>query len=326
MKAPALPVFLTSLAILATEVFYTRLFSILLWSNIAFAVLSLALLGLGSSGLVVYLFPHVFRRERAEDQVAWLLPATGWSLLASYGLIMISTRTPVAQWVPVLGLVGLILVAMLPYFAGGLILAIVFTHFSDRIAKLYFWDLVGAALGATLVVPALYLFNGPALLPAIALVLAASGAVYGYRRSRAAAQASLGSCLFFVAFLAVPEAREALAVRQAKGAPTPNIMLERWDPLARIALSPGPDERTRFLTMDGGAVTAVIRFDGDFERMSFLKGNILQLAYHLRNYDSSVIIGPGGGSDVLASLVFGNRDTFTISPASMRASAKAARS
>jgi hypothetical protein len=312
MKAPALPVFLTSLAILATEVFYTRLFSILLWSNIAFAVLSLALLGLGSSGLVVYLFPHVFRRERAEDQVAWLLPATGWSLLASYGLIMIATRAPVDQWVPVLGLVELIVVAMLPYFAGGLILAIVFTHFSDRIARLYFWDLVGAALGATLVAPALYLFNGPALLPAIALVLAAAGALYAFRRNRVATLASLVSCLAFGVLLAVPDARQALAVRHAKGAATPNIMLERWDPLARITLTPGPDERTRFLTMDGGAVTAVLRFDGNLEHVSFLKGNVLQLAYHLRNYENSLIIGPGGGSDVLASLVFGNRNITAV--------------
>jgi hypothetical protein len=317
MKAPALPVFVTSLAILATEVFYTRLFSILLWSNVAFAVLSLALLGLGSSGLVIYLFPRVFRRERAEEQVTWLLAATGWSLLVSYALILLLTRSPVNEWVPVLGLVELILVAMLPYFSGGLVLAIVFTHFSQQIAKLYFWDLVGAALGAMLVVPALYLFNGPALVPALALVLAACGVAYGLRSARSAARKpllawSLFSCLLFIAMLAVPQARQALAVRQAKGAATPNILLERWDPLARITVSPGPDERTRFLTMDGGAVTALLRFDGNLEHVSFLKGNVLQLAYHLRNYDASLIIGPGGGSDVLASRVFGNRNIIAV--------------
>jgi len=201
---------------------------------------------------------------------------------------------------------------MLPYFVGGLVLAIVFTHFSDRIAKLYFWDLIGAALGATLVVPALYVFNGPALIPAIALVLAAAGAAYAMRRRRRAAVASLVSCLVFLTLLTLPEARKSLAVRQAKGAPTPDIMLERWDPLARIAVSPGPDDRSRFLTMDGGAVTAVLRFDGDLEAVSFLKGNVLQLAYHLRRYGSSLIIGPGGGSDVLASLVFGNRNITAV--------------
>ena len=312
MKVPALPVFVTSFAILATEVFYTRLFSILLWSNIAFAVLSLALLGLGSSGLVVYSFPRVFRRDRAEEQVAWLLPITGFSLLASYVLILVLTRSPVNQWVPVLGLVELILTAMLPYFVGGLVLAIVFTHFPEEIAKLYFWDLTGAALGAILVAPALYLFNGPALVPAIALVLAASGAAYGLRRHRAAARGSLVSCIAFGVFLAVPAARDTLAVRYAKGASTPNILLERWDPLARITVSPGPDEQTRFLTMDGGAVSAVLRFDGNLENLSFLKGNVLQLAYHLRNYDTSLIIGPGGGSDVLASLVFGNRNITAV--------------
>jgi hypothetical protein len=349
MKAPTFPVFVTSAAILTTEVFDTRLFSILLWSNFAFAVISLALLGLGSSGLVIYLFPGLFRRERAEAQVAWLLPTTGLSLLASHGLILLLTRTPVATWIPVWGFVQLIVAAMLPYFSGGLILAIVFSHFSDQIAKLYFWDLVGAALGATLVVPALYLFNGPALVPALGLSLATAGAIFSHRRGHsAAAIASLAACVVLASFLAFPGARGALAVRYAKGAATPDILLERWDPIARLTVTPGAEERTRVLTMDGGATTAILRFDGDLDRASFLKGSILQLAYHLRRYDSSLIIGPGGGSDVLASLVFGNRNITavevnrstldlirndlrdysggTTSPASTRASARGARS
>jgi predicted membrane-bound spermidine synthase len=313
MRAPAFPVFLTSAAILTIEVFDTRLFSIVLWSNFAFAVLSLALLGLGSSGLVIYLFPGLFRRERAEAQVAWLLAPTGLSLLASHGLILLLTRTPVATWTPVWGLMELIVAAMLPYFSGGLILGIIFSHFSDQIGRLYFLDLVGAALGAALVVPALYFFNGPALVPALGLSLAAAGAWFAHRRGHpAAAVASVASCALLASFLVLPAARDALAVRYAKGVETTGIELERWDPLARLTVTPGYDARSRVLTMDGGATTAILQFDGDLDRVSFLKGSILQLAYHLRRYDSSLIIGPGGGSDVLSSLVFGNRNITAV--------------
>jgi len=313
MRAPAFPVFLTSAAILIVEVFDTRLFSILLWSNFAFAVLSLALLGLGSSGLVIYLFPGFFRRERAEAQVAWLLAPTGLSLLVSHGLILLLTRTPVATWTPVFGLMELIVAAMLPYFSGGLILGIIFRHFSDQIGRLYFWDLVGAALGAALVVPALYFFNGPALVPALGLSLATAGAFFAHRRGHAAAAvASLASCAVLASFLLLPAARSTLAVRYAKGVATTDIMLERWDPLARLTVTPGADARSRVLTMDGGATTDILQFDGDLDHVSFLKGSILQLAYQLRRYDSSLIIGPGGGSDVLASLAFGNRDITAV--------------
>jgi hypothetical protein len=313
MRAPAFPVFLTSAAILAIEVFDTRLLSILLWSNIAFAVLSLALLGIGSSGLLVYLFPGFFRRERAELHVAWLLPATGVAMLVSHGAMLLLTSTPVQTWTPVWGLVELIVAAMLPYLSGGLILAILFTHFADQIARLYFWDLIGAACGAALVVPALYFFNGPALVPALGLTLASAGAFFAHRRGYAtASRASLVSCALLASFLVFPGARSALAVRYGKGVATQDIMLERWDPLARLTVTPGPEPRSRVLTMDGGATTAILQFDGDLDRVSFLKGSILQLAYQLRRYDSSLIIGPGGGSDVLASLVFGNRNITAV--------------
>lgn len=303
----------TSGAILAIEVFHTRALSILLWSNIAFAVLSLALLGLGSAGLAVFLFPDLFRRERAESQIAWLLPITGLLLLVSHRAMLVLTREPVANWVPYLGMIGLILVAMVPYFGGGLVLSIAFTHFSEAIATLYFWDLIGAAAGAALVVPLLYAFNGPTLVPAIALLLAGAGAVFAFAlKRRAEGVGALVCCAALAAVLIVPSARESLAVRSAKGIPTPNILIEAWDPVARITVAPAPAAGTLVMAMDGGAITPVLQFDGNLERMLFIKASVLQLAYHLKNYASALIIGPGGGSDVLAALVFGNHDITAV--------------
>jgi predicted membrane-bound spermidine synthase len=303
----------TSGAILAIEVFYTRALSILLWSNIAFAALSLAMLGLGTAGLAVFLLPRFFRRERAEDQIAWLMPITGVVLLVSYWLLVVLTRTPVPTWIPYLGMIGLIVVVMLPYFSGGLILSVVFTHFSEAIATLYFWDLVGAALGAALVVPALYAFNGPALVPAIGLLLSATGGAFAaLLRRRAPSIAAVAACAFFSLILLVPSAQKPLAIRTAKGVLVANVMRERWDPVARITLTPGPNADTKVLAMDGSALTPVLRFDGNLERMSFIKGSVLQLAYHLKHYPRSLIIGPGGGNDVVAALTFGNHDITAV--------------
>jgi hypothetical protein len=306
-------VFATSGAVLAIEVFYTRALSILLWSNFAFAVLSLALLGLGSAGLAVFLFPDFFRRERAAAQIAWLMPITGVALLVAFWGMLSLTSTPVPSWVPYWGMIELIVVAMLPYFGGGLVLSIVFTHFSESIATLYFWDLIGGAAGAALVVPALYVFNGPLLVPAIAILLAATGAAFAFALGlRRAGIGALACCAVFGLIMIVPSARDTLSVRTAKGVPMQNVLLEYWDPVARISMTPGPNERTLVLSMDGGAITPVVQFDGDLSRLEFIKGSILQLAYHVKQYASTLIIGPGGGSDVLAALAFGNHDITAV--------------
>jgi hypothetical protein len=80
----ALIVFSTALLTLAVEVFYTRLFAALFWRNTAFAILSLAMLGIGASGVLVYLRPKWFPLERRDAQLAWLMSAFGASMVLSY--------------------------------------------------------------------------------------------------------------------------------------------------------------------------------------------------------------------------------------------------
>src|ERR1700722_18558013 len=85
-------IFVVSMVMLVTSVFYTRLFSILYWHSSAFAVLSLALLGLAAGGLLVYFKPQLFPREKVKQRIAWLVPLYAISLLVSYLGILAASK------------------------------------------------------------------------------------------------------------------------------------------------------------------------------------------------------------------------------------------
>lgn len=51
-----------------------------------------------------------------------------------------------------------------PSFAGGVVIAIALRTYTKSVGRLYFFDLVAAALGAVAVVPAMWLLEPPVLL------------------------------------------------------------------------------------------------------------------------------------------------------------------
>src|ERR1051325_112608 len=160
--------FATALVTLAMEVFYTRLFAAIFWKNTAFAILSLAMLGIGSSGILVYLRPSWFPKERRSAQLAWQLLAFGVSIVVSYEWILFLSKRSYSALAPLSSYTSLVAAAIVPFFFGGLVLSIAFANAAERIAHLYRVDLTGASLGALVVLPALRAFNGPMLVPVLA--------------------------------------------------------------------------------------------------------------------------------------------------------------
>jgi hypothetical protein len=67
------------------------------------------------------------------------------------------------------------------------------------------------------------------------------------------------------------------------------------------------DIRVRQLGMDidVGASTVITGFDGDRSTLEFLKYDVTNIAYYLRQGHHALVIGAGGGRDVLSALAFG---------------------
>ena len=98
----------------------------------------------------------------------------------------------------------------------------------------------------------------------------------------------------------------------------------RWNTYSRVMAFPdrvgppvlwGPSPVTppfnlsqRLLNIDGSAGTFMYQFDGDLSKLDFLRYDITNLAYAIRNEGRSAVIGVGGGRDVLSAYAFGFRD------------------
>jgi len=165
-----LSVFLITLSGLILEVGLTRIYSASIWYHFAFVAISVALLGWGLGGFTV----HLIKRTRpltmqmaafVTTLYALAIPLCLW-LLVRYPFDM--DRLPLYFLAP-----------LLPFFLAGMALSITFDIHRAKSGSLYFYDLVGAALGAVLVTLLLHLLGGEAALlvgsiaPAIAAVLIA---------------------------------------------------------------------------------------------------------------------------------------------------------
>src|SRR5436190_2414556 len=165
-------VFLITLSGLILEVGLTRIYSASIWYHFAFVAISVALLGWGLGGFTFHLLKKVRPMTMNAAALVTLLyagaiPFCLW-LLVRYPFNM--DRLSLYFLAPVV-----------PFFLAGMALSIVFDIHRAVASNLYFYDLVGAALGAVLVTLLLHVFGGEAALlvgaiaPAVAGLLLATG-------------------------------------------------------------------------------------------------------------------------------------------------------
>src|ERR1044072_975471 len=163
-----LSVFLITLSGLVLEVGLTRIYSASVWYHFAFVAISVALLGWGLGGFTV----HLLKRKKTLSMnlaailtplYALAIPFCLW-LLVRYPFDM--DRLPLYFLAP-----------LLPFYLAGMAISIVFDLRRAEAGSLYFYDLIGAALGAVLVTLLLHLLGGEtallvgAIAPAVAAVL-----------------------------------------------------------------------------------------------------------------------------------------------------------
>jgi hypothetical protein len=323
-RSAVLAVALISAALLMTELAFTRIFSVTMYYHFAFLAISIALFGLSASGIYVF----VARR--------WLLRTAPEPLLAGHALAY-SVVTIVALVALVRLRVGLnyspenlrlmlatYCLATLPFFFGGAVLSIAISRYASRVNVVYAFDLAGAATGCLLLIPLLNWMGAPGAVIAAALLAAGAAVLFqpaGRRRT-------VGSIAAAIAVLVAPIQLlrpSTFDVRATKGHRDDRVLFSGWNSFSRVAvydrghgdwsLSPrydGPRPETRFMDIDSAASTPIVRFTGRLDDVAYLRAELTSLAYHLKEAPPkasggfrALVIGPGGGRDLLAALVFG---------------------
>jgi hypothetical protein len=146
-------IFAVALATLMLEILLTRITSVIAWYHLAFFVIALAMLGMTAGAVIVFLWPRVFAdvpRRLFDSALCFALlapPALAWT--------MSGPLLPVTDLMGFVALLGLGLVLALPFTVVGVTLTLALTRAGLPPGRAYGVDLLGAALGAVLVIPLL---------------------------------------------------------------------------------------------------------------------------------------------------------------------------
>jgi len=329
----ALGVLLTSISTLTLEITVTRIASIVMYYHFSFLAVSLALLGLGIGGIYVFLLSRRLPVERLGRlaAIACLLQAA-CALLALTVLLSLRLNLSIS-WTWLFSLAGaqfllVILLLVIPFFFGGVALSLVLRHYSAQVNWLYFADLLGAGLGCLLIVLAFDWLGGIAsifLIVLLPIVAAAMFALFADDRKLLPLTLALGIVLLALGALNVPT--QWLRIRFPKGEVETNPVYEKWNAYSRVAVYPPnllsknherwdadkavPVDRMG-IDIDAGAWTSIVQFDGKLDKLAYLRSDIAAVPYRFTPKQNVLIIGSGGGQDVLIALLFGTRRVTAV--------------
>lgn len=300
---------MTTLATLLLELSLTRIFSVVFYYHFAFLAISIALFGLGVGGVLSYVVSSwpgpVFRK-------------LGMLSLANAGLVLLAVMfvlTRGAEITPLeLGLTYF--TTALPFLGSGIIVSLVISETIDRVDRIYFFDLLGAAGGCLALVLFLNTFGGPNTVIAVAVLFCAAAAIWfslaGVKAGRIAS-VFIGLILTMVVIGNLK--LNLLEVRYAKGQKLHEEIFTKWNSISRIGMARDPDSGGQMIYIDADASTGVANFD--FEHLSATDTEYLLhqgpgIPYNLRPGAKTLVIGPGGGWDISRALASGSHDVTGV--------------
>src|ERR1700690_583327 len=162
---------LTTLATLLLELALTRIFSVVFYYHFAFLAISIALFGLGAGGV----FSYVVAGWKAPlfARLGRLSAINSFLVLVALGVILAQKNNP-SNW----DLALIYFTTALPFFLAGTIFSLAISETIERVNRVYFCDLLGAAGGCLLLVPLLNQFGGPSTVVCAAITFAAAAAIW----------------------------------------------------------------------------------------------------------------------------------------------------
>ena len=166
--------FALSLSIILFELALTRIFSIVLWYDYAFMAISIAFFGLGIGSFMIHIQKDQFNTLKKKSTID--LQFTFSSRIVRYAIAY-------GIFLPIfIFLIGYIpsdtsyiylfyLISSVPFFFAGAAMALIFLAMSEKISKLYFADLIGAALATIILDPLMQSLGAASFLLLISTVI-----------------------------------------------------------------------------------------------------------------------------------------------------------
>lgn len=314
-------VLVSSFGVLAFELSLTRIFSIMLDYHYSFLVISVAIFGLGLGGIIAHYYSSKTFLKDNFNGLAIL------AVIFSFSMIFF---TLIAVSFPNLNMILQAFIMFLPFLIAGTLLAMAYKIFVRSSSMLHFADLIGAALGSLAVVFLLNWVGAIVAVLLISLVTLISSLLFSFVSKKKLTIAITLLAIIGVSLFAQYSSTSNLwniqpASDQGKELSsflsTPSIDAKivdsRWSSFGQIELVASqalPHEKVIFV--DGGAGTTLYHFNGDFNSndslVPALRNSTMYFPYYFADKGSSLVIGPGGGVDVLTPLMAGVNQIYAV--------------
>lgn len=327
-------VFLISFSILSLEIISTRFLSVALTYHFVFLSISTALLGLGLGGLAV----HFLMKKIIEKRSIFLSPSLLTSLFSlaipvSMTAIILIGKLSIGRDDIILS--GLII--FIPFFFAGSALALIFRLYSEISSYIYGADLMGAAAASFGVIQIFNILGGVTASLFLGLTASIAALLLAFREKKGLKIKIFISLGFFLCIIILlilnstgafklelpvglnpsKEIHEALHGSGLKG----KIIETKWSSFGRTDLVKFMSEPGQMhIYLDGTAGTPMYRFSGDIQKpgppVEGLKksfpGYFPFLLLNENQKDNALIIGPGGGRDILLALSSGIKQIIGV--------------
>lgn len=337
--------FLVTLATLTYQLLLTRTFSVTMYYHFAFVAISVTMFGMAVGAVAVFLRPAAFAPARANRQLATGSAAFAVTTVASYLTHLSIPFVLDSSLVTIYGIALTYAALSVPFIFSGMVVSVALTRFPRQVSALYAADLGGAALGCLVVGPMLRFTDAPTAVLATAAVAGAASWLFATAETGAQRRVDDGAaamspgvrrvCAGVGLLFTVAACAHAVAARNnaawlrlvwVKGQYEGRPLVEKWNSFSRVRVIGNGDKYVRpsgwglsatlpadrsarelHLDIDSYAGTELTRFSGDPADVEHLKYDVTNVAHYLRRPSRVIVVGTGGGRDVLSALAFNQK-------------------
>jgi len=340
IRRASIAIFLLAMSVLMLEVALTRIFSAMSWHHFAYLIISLAFLGFGAASSFLTISPR-FATEGLNEKLLGK-----YSLAFCLASVLGFAAATKVRFYPMdayyfndysnaFSLLMLYMIVGMQFFFAGVCIGYLISNAGEAINRIYFADLVGAGIGTLLSIAGINYLGAEATIYAAASASGLVSVMYLAKGSRWPLKAGAVAALILCVLMSlVARSHQIFPVyfppeKVFRSALQPHYY--RWHVVSRIDVM----EPVRFLPNFGGALSRSVEHEipairaimqdgtaptgimnvpgGDLQRLPLL-GDFLQGAPYVikKNPEQSLVIGVGGGIDVLIALYNGSKHVVGV--------------
>ncbi len=304
-------IFMISFSVLTFEISLTRMFSVMFAYHYVFIAVAIAFAGLALGGILgKWLLP-----ESPKKQLLATLTIIYAFFALMFSLITILTISATAP-----NFAATAFLFFLSFLPAGLFLSTAYKFFIGYSSTIYAADIIGAAIGSIATVTFLNGLSPVTTILLMSTILTITSLLLAFMSTKKIIGITAVLILLTLSSL-------FLSVRAGKDVPIGSdqgkelyafltdpkygakIVESRWSAFGRTDLVEFQnDPHHKVIFIDGGAGTQLYHFNGDFNDTSnsvnTLWNSTAAYPFYFTDNENILVIGPGGGVDVLISLMF----------------------